>query len=130
LIGGILLCLSLIAILVVELYVRGTLECKYFKVGRYKFSPTFLLVLPIVAILFYFPYTIVECNLDISNASYETYIGDCTYEGKTIKLEGQGLSIYVGKYNEIVPSGKNYGKCIYSRRSKVIVYWESLNSGS
>lgn len=83
-------------------------------------------MIPIIANIIYYSVEISNCNKDISRASYETYIGDCTYNGEAVILEDLDLNIYVGKYNSIVPEGTNYGKCIYSKHAKVIVYWEAM----
>lgn len=66
----------------------------------------------------------------IANNSYVTYIGVCEYESESVELVGEKVTIYVGKGHEIVPRGTNYGKCIYSKHSKVIVYWEPLLSNT
>lgn len=128
-IGCIILLLCVLAIIFVELYVRGTLECKFFQLGKIKVSPTLLLLIPTMLVLIYFSMVVVNCNKDISLNAYETYIGTCIYQSESVELVEQKIHIYVGKGHEIVPYGENYGKCIYSKYSKVIVYWEQLDIG-
>lgn len=129
-IGCVILVVGIVAVLVVELYVRGVLECKYLQFQRYKVSPTLLMLIPIAAVLIYFSIVVINCNADIANNSYVTYIGVCEYESESVELVGEKVTIYVGKGHEIVPRGTNYGKCIYSKHSKVIVYWEPLLSNT
>lgn len=127
-IGCIILFVCIATMFVIEFYVRGALECKYFQLGKIKISPTLFMLIPMIVALVYFSVVIVNCNKDISANAYETYIGICTYESESVNLKEAEIFIYVGKGHEIVPHGDNYGKCIYSKYSKVIVHWESLNT--
>ncbi len=127
LIGCVSLMISLIAFLVVEIYVRGVLGCRFFYLGKIKISPTLLLLVPVLAMVLYFSLVISWCNTDISEGSYVTYIGMCTYESETVILEDIDLHIYVGNGHEAIPDGQHYGKCVYSKRSKVIIFWEPID---
>ncbi len=129
-IGCISLIISLIALLVVEIYVRGKLGCRFLNLGKIKISPTLLLLIPILAMVLYYSLVISWCNTDISEGSYVTYVGVCIYESETVTLEDINLRIYVGNGHEIVPDGQHYGKCIYSKRPKVIVFWEQIDQRS
>lgn len=86
------------------------------------------MLLPMVLVLIYFSVVIASCNKDIATNAYETYTGICTYESEAVYLAEAQISIYVGKGHEIVPPGDHYGKCIYSKRSKVIVDWQLLEN--
>lgn len=127
LIGCISLGICLIALLVVEIFVRGSLGCQYLNLGKIKISPTLLLLIPVLAIVVYFSLVVSWCNTDISTGSYVTYVGMCVYESETVILEDHDLRIYVGNGHEIIPDGQNYGKCVYSKYSKVIVFWEPID---
>ena len=125
-IGVVIIIVGIIAILAVEIYVRQKLKCRYFHFGKIKLSPTLVMCIPLIIAMITIGIQINKYNLDIANASYETYIGYCTYESNAVRLHERKLSIVVGKGCTRVPRGTNYGKCIYSKRSRVIVYWESL----
>ena len=125
-IGVIFLIIIIVTALVIEIYVRGELKFEYFQFKKIKFSPTLLLIIPLIFGIIYFSFDIANCNKDIQDNSYETYIGECEYTSTSVKLKDLNLSIYVGKGHEIVPRGINYGKCIYAKHSKVIVFFESL----
>lgn len=125
-IGAVIIIVGIIAVLAVEIYVRQKLKCRYFHFGKIKLSPTLLMCIPLIISITTIGIQINKYNLDIANASYETYIGYCTYKSESVRLQEKKLSIYVGKGHMRVPHGTNYGKCIYSKRSKVIVYWEPL----
>lgn len=126
-IGCIIFFVCIVAMFVIEFYVRGTLECKYFQLKKFKISPTSLMLIPMIVVLVYFSVVTTNCNRDIATNAYETYTGICTYKSECVYLTDAQISIYVGKGHEIVPPGDNYGKCIYAKHSKVIVHWESLN---
>ena len=83
-------------------------------------------MIPFLALLFYNSCVVVNCNRDIAQGTYETYIGICSYKSETVDLVDAGMKLYVGNGHEIVPSGISYGKCTYSKYSKVIVGWESI----
>ena len=117
----------LIGILIIEFYVRRSLGCKFFKIGKLKFSPTWLMIIPVAAVLIFYPVKIYECNADIKESAYTEYMGNVEYSVSSVKLLDKDLSIFVGKAHEIVPAGLNYGKVIYSKRSKVIVYYTSVD---
>ena len=91
-IGCIILFVCIVAMLVIEFYVRGTLECKYFQLGIIKISPTLFMLIPMIVTLVYFSVVIVNCNKDISTSAYETYIGICTYESESVNLKEAELS--------------------------------------
>ena len=54
LIGIISLVFVLAALLVVEFYVRRNLDCPYFTIGKLRFSPTLLMLIPLIFILIFF----------------------------------------------------------------------------
>lgn len=87
---------------------------------------SYLLLLPIFAIIVYSSVVIINCNKDIHDDLYEVYVGNCTYEAETVTFEDNGLKFNVGMGHEFVPQGESYGKCIYSKNSKIIVYWEYI----
>ena len=119
-IGCVILVVGIVAVLFVEFYVRGALGCKYFQFRRYKISPTLLMLIPIAAVLIYSSIVVINCNADIANNSYATYIGVCEYESESVELVGEKVTIYVGKGHEIVPRGTNYGKCCSGRAGMTI----------
>lgn len=126
LIGCISLALCLATMLIL------TLVCKrigltYIKIAKLKVSPSLLLLVPLFAMIIYFSSVVVQCNLDIFESSFVTYVGICKYESETVILEEENLRIYVGNGHELVPSGRNYGKCVYSKHAKVIVFWEAID---
>ena len=127
LMGALTLTFILIGILIIEFYVQRSLGCKFFKIGKLKFSPTWLMIIPAMAVLIFYPIKIYECNADIKESAYTEYIGNVEYAAPSVKFLDKDLSIFVGKGHEIVPAGKNYGKVIYSKRSKVIVYYTSID---
>lgn len=94
--------------------------------GITKQKIAYLLLVPIIAIIVYSSVVLINCNKDINDDLYEVYVGNCTYESETVTLEDNGLKFNVGIGHELVPAGESYGKCIYSKNSKVIVYWESI----
>lgn len=126
LIGVIVFIFAIIGVFVVEFYVRRELDCKYFEIKNFKIAPTILMVIPIIAILVYFPVKIVQCNRDVKNLAYEEYIGEVEYSSSSVKFHDADFSVFVGKGHEIVPAGKHYGKVVFSRESRVIVYYEQL----
>ena len=125
LIGAVVLACVVVGLLVVEFYVRRKLDCPYINIGKLKFSPTWLMLIPLLLTLIYFPMKVCQCNHDINNSAYETYVGNVEYSESSVKLVDESISFFVGKGHEIVPPGKGYGKVIYSRKSRVIVYYES-----
>ena len=126
-IGILVLVFVLIGMFIVEFYVRRKLDCPYFEIGILKISPTLVMLIPLIFVLIYFPNKIQQCNYDIHNSSYETYIGEVEYSESSVKLIDDNISIFVGKGHEIVPSGKHYGKIIYSSKARVIVSYEPQN---
>lgn len=112
--------------LVIEFYVRRSLDCQFFKIGKLKFSPTLLMIIPIVFVVLLYSIKIYQCNKDIKEAAYLEYVGTIEYSGPSVKLTDNDLSIFVGKGYEKVPRGISIGKVIYSKRSKVIVYYNSI----
>ena len=126
LIGVLVLIFIIIGILVVEFYVRRILDCRFFKIGKHRFSPTVLMSIPVVFVLLYFPIEISKCNADIKEMAYVEYIGQVKYSESSVKLLDDGLSFFVGKGHEKIPKGINYGKVVYSKRSKVIVCYKSI----
>lgn len=124
-IGILILAMCVIGILVIEFYVRRKLGCRYFHMKQWKFSPTSIMIIPLLATILVFSVQIHKCNLDIDNNLYDTYIGEVEYSSSSVKLKDE-FSVYVGKGFELIPKGKHIGKCIYSHNAKVIVYWEEL----
>lgn len=127
LIGVLVLLFTIVGTLVIEFYVRKSLDCQFFEIGKFKFSPTLLMIIPIVFILIFFPTKIYQCNKDVEETAYVEYVGQVKYSESSVKLIGEDLSFFVGKGHEKVPKGTNDGKVIYSKRSKVIVYYEQLD---
>lgn len=127
LIGILVLLFTIIGTLVIEFYVRRSLDCQFFEIGMLKFSPTLLMVIPIVFILIFFPTKIYQCCKDIEEMAYVEYVGQVKYSESSVKLTDADLSFFVGKGHEKVPRGTSDGKVIYSKRSKVIVYYEQLD---
>lgn len=117
----------IIGIVAVEIYVRGNLNFQYIKFNKLKFSPTLLMLIPLILVIVYFPIKIYQCNYDIDNLSYESYVGEVEYSESSVKLVDDKLSVFVGKYHEIVPRGITYGLVIYSEKSHVIVFYEAQN---
>ena len=130
LIGILVLLFIIVGLFVVELYVRRKLECPYFSLGKLKFSPTLLMLIPLIFAFVFFPVKIYQCNYDLKHNAYETYVGFVEYSESSVKLTDKNTSIFVGKGHEIVPDGKNYGKVVYSTKSHVIVFFESGNKSS
>ena len=126
LIGVLVFAICIIGIFVVEFYVRRKLGCRYFHIRHRKISPTLIMLIPLTAIILVFSIQIHQCNLDIDNNLYKTYIGEVEYSSSSVKLKDE-FSVYVGKGFELIPKGKHRGKCIYSQNAKVIVYWEELS---
>ena len=126
LIGILVLLFALLGVLAVEFYVKKELNCKCFKLGKIRISPTSLMLIPILVILIIFPMKIIKCNLDIKETSYEEYVGKIEYSSSSVKFHNADFSVFVGKGHEVVPPGTHKGKVIISQRSKVIVYYESL----
>ena len=126
-IGIVFLFAAIICILVIEIYVRGELDCKYFSIGKLRFSPTILMLCLIVISSTVFSIKIAQCNKDIRDLSYEEYVGIVEYSSSSIKLDNSNITIFVGKGHELVPYGAHYGKIIYSKHSKVIVFWEPID---
>ena len=124
-IGIVSLVFVLAALLVVEFYVRRNLECPYFTIGKLRFSPTLLMLIPLIFILIFFPIQIYQCNYDVTYTSYETYNGPVEYSESSIKLIDDDVTIFVGKGHEIVPQGNSYGTVIYSTKSHVVVFYAS-----
>ena len=123
-IGIIILICIIICTLFIEFYVRYKLDCPYFEIGKFKFSPTLLMLIPFILVITYFPIRVSLCNYDVNNLSYETYIGEVEYSESSIKLIDANISIFVGKGHEIVPQGNHYGMVIYSTKSHVVVLYE------
>lgn len=126
-IGISVLIFVIIGIVAVEIYVRGNLNFQYIKFNKLKFSPTLLMLIPLILVIVYFPIKIYQCNYDIDNLSYESYVGEVEYSESSVKLVDDKLSVFVGKYHEIVPQGITYGLVIYSEKSHVIVFYEAQN---
>lgn len=124
LIGVLVLLFTIIGTLVIEFYVRRSLDCQFFEIGKLKLSPTLLMVIPIIFILLFFPIKMYHCNKDIEEMTYVEYVGQVKYSASSVKLTDAGLSFFVGKGYEKIPQGLSDGKVIYSKRSKVIVYYE------
>ena len=127
LIGIVSLVFVLIALLVVEFYVRRELDCPYFAIGKIKFSPTLLMLIPLIFVLVFFPIRIYQCNYDVAHTSYATYTGPIEYSESSVKLRDEDITIFVGKGHEIVPNGESYGTVVYSTKSHVIVFYKSDN---
>lgn len=125
LIGIVALVFVLAALLVVEFYVRRELDCPYFTIGKLKFSPTLLMLIPLIFILVFFSIQIYQCNYDVTHTSYETYTGAVEYSESSIKLIDENTTIFVGKGHEIVPRGSSYGTVVYSTKSHVVVFYTS-----
>lgn len=128
LIAIVILVFWLIGVLVIELYVRQKLGCRYFYIKRWKFSPTLVMLIPLIAVGVCLSIQIHQCNLDIRNESYDTYIGEVEHSASSVKIKDH-FSVFVGKGFEMIPAGKHEGTCIYSHHAHVIVYWEE-SSGS
>lgn len=126
-IGIIVLVMCLVAIIIVEFYVRRHLDCKFFTIRSIKFSPTLLMIIPLIAIVIYFPIEINKCNVDLNQELYTEYVGQIEYSSSSVKFKDENFTVFVGKGFELIPRGENYGRCIYSSNSKVIVYWEKLS---
>ena len=124
--GIIILICVIIGTLFVEFYVRSKLDCPYFTIGKFEFSPTLLMLIPFILTITVVSVKLHQCNYDVNNSSYETYIGDVEYSETNIRLIDADISIFVGKYSDIVPRGKSYGKVIYSTKSHVIVLYEQM----
>lgn len=124
--GVVTLVVVLIGTLAIEFYVRGSLGCRFFEIGKLKISPTLLVLIPIALILIIYSIKIYECDVDVREQAYVEYIGQVKYSESSVKLIEDKISIYVGKWSEKVPEGTSYGKVIYSKRSKVIVFYKSL----
>lgn len=124
--GCIVFALLLVGAFFVEFYVREKLNLKYFQLGKIRISPTWFVIILIVINIIYSLIVIKNCNEDITSGSYEIYIGNCSYKERTVTLQGLNLKIRVSGGHDIVPHGDSYGKCIYAKHSKVIVYWEEL----
>ena len=127
LIGVLVLLFVIIGTFVIEFYVRRSLDCQFFEIGKLKFSPTLLMVIPVIFILIFFPTKIYQCNKDIEEMAYVEYVGEVKYSESSVKLIGEDLSFLVGKGHEKVPQGTSDGKVVYSKRSKVIVFYEQLD---
>ena len=125
LIGALVLIFVIIGVLVVELYVRRELDCRYFKIKSLKISPTMIMLIPLLFVVIYFPIKVYQCNYDVKNESYETYIGEIEYSESSVKLNNENRTFFVGKGHEIVPPGISYGMVVYSTKSHVIVFYES-----
>ena len=126
LIGILVLLFTIVGVLVIEFYVRRFLDCQFFEIGKLKFSPTLLMIIPVAFVLLFFPIKIFECNKDIKETAYVEYIGQIEYSESSVKLIDDALSIFVGKGYEKIPKGTSNGKVIYSKRAKVIVYYEPI----
>ena len=125
LIGALIILFAIVGIVTVEVYVRKILNCKSFEIFNFKFSPTLLIIIPIIISLLYFSVRILQCNKDLKNESYVEYVGTVEYSSPSVKFIDSNMTVYVGKGHEIIPKGKHYGKVIYSKESKVIVFFES-----
>lgn len=121
------LIFAVAGLLVVEFYVRGKLNCRFFEIGKFKFSPTWLMIIPIAAIFIVYPVQICRCDNDIKNNAYVEYVGKVEYSSSSVKFIDGGFYVFVGKGHKIVPDGLSYGKVIYAKQSKVIVYYEKMN---
>ena len=126
LIGVLVIAFCIIGALVIEFYVRRKLGCRYFNIKKWRFSPTAIMLLLLIAAILCFSIQIHKCDLDVSNESYDVYIGEVEYSSSSVKIKDK-FSVFVGKYFEIIPRGKHTGKCIYSHNAHVIVYWEELS---
>lgn len=127
LIGVLVLLFAIIGTLVIEFYVRRSLGCQFFEIGKLKFSPTLLMIIPIIFILIFFPIKIYQCNKDIEEMAYVEYVGQVKYSESSVKLIEEDLSFFVGKGQDKVPKGTSYGRVIYAKRSKVIVCYEQID---
>lgn len=127
LIGILVFVFVVIGFFVVEFYVRKKLDCPYFNIGKLKFSPTLLMLIPLIFVLIYFPTKVYQCNYDINNFAYETYVGDLEYSESSVKLRDINVTVFVGKGHEIIPKGSGYGMVVYSQEAHVVVYYEPLN---
>ena len=125
-IGCIVFSLLLAGALFVEFYVRERLDFKYLPLGKFRISPTWFVIVLIAINIIYSLIAVKNCNEDIASGSYETYIGNCSYKERTVTLQELNLKVRVSGGHDIVPHGDSYGKCIYAKDSKVIVYWEEL----
>ena len=125
-IGCIVFALLLAGALFVEFYVRERLDFKYLSLGKFRISPTWFVIVLIAINIIYSLIAVKNCNEDIASGSYETYIGNCSYKERTVTLQELNLKVRVSGGHDIVPHGDGYGKCIYAKHSKVIVYWEEL----
>ena len=68
LIGVLVLFFVIIGVLVVELFVRGTLDCRFFEIGKIKFSPTLLMIIPVISVLIFFSI----CRILWTGSYYDT----------------------------------------------------------
>lgn len=127
LIGILVLLFVIIGLLVIEFYVRRKLDCPYFTIGKIRFSPTLLMLIPLFFVIVYFPVKISQCNYDINNSAYESYTGIVEYSESSIKLTDEDITIFVGKGHEIVPQGINYGTVLYSQKARVVVFYQPDN---
>lgn len=127
LIGLLVLIFAIIGAIVVEVYVRKASDCEYFEIGKFKFSPTILMLALICAIITVFSIKIVQCNLDINGNLYEEYIGKVDYSSSTVKFCDTGFSVFVGKGHEIIPPGISYGKVVISKYANVIVQYKAID---
>ena len=127
LIGTFVLMFIVVGFYIVEFYVRRQLDCPYFKVGKFRFSPTLLMLIPLILTLIFFPIKVYQCNYDINNLAYETYIGDVEYSKSSVKLEDVDLTFFVGKGHQIIPLGSSYGMVVHSQKAHVVVYYKQLD---
>ena len=113
--------------LIIELYVRNELDLKFLHIGKFKFSPTWIVIAIALASIIYTTIVVKNCDLDVKTGSYETYEGEITYESRTITLHGINMKVRVSSGYDIVPYGESYGKCVFAPNSKIIVDYEEIN---
>ena len=121
------LIFAVAGLLAVEFYVRGKLNCRFFEIGKFELYLSWLMLIPIAAIFIVYPVQICRCDNDIKNNAYVEYVGKVEYSSSSVKFIDGGFYVFVGKGHEIVPDGSSYGKVIYAKQSKVIVYYEKMN---
>ena len=125
LIGIVISAACLFALLFVEIYVRGTLGLRYLEIKKLKISPSLFILLLLVCAIIFTLNDVRKIDKDIAEETYEIYIGECVHKERTVYLKGNGIKMRADN-GDIVPYGNNYGKCIYSKRSRLVVDWESI----
>lgn len=122
---------GLIGMIAVGIFVYRGLKIKSIGFGRDKASlACCIMVVLTLFMLFTAIFTandVSKCEQDIENSSYEKYVGEISYTPRNVRLCDIGLSLQVSGGFSRMPRGENYGRCVYSSRSKVIVDYQPLD---